>query len=130
MTGIMKRLSRISELLLAVIFLAGGINGLLLLLGGKALIPVNTGSEFARVLSNTCYILIPQKSAEITGGLLLLAGRFRFMALAALAPLIVAIVMYHVFDDTNILIVLALLTLYILALWGHQRSIGVLLRLN
>lgn len=124
----MKKIYRISEQLLAFIFLFGAVNGLLLPLGYQPLIPATPNSEFATVLAKTSYLFIPQKTVELLTGSLLLSGKFRFASLITLCPVITSILLYHLFDDRNILIAFSLLTLYIIALSGHQRSFAIFLK--
>jgi|GEM_PF-1810287 len=125
----MKKINLIAELLLGVTFIFGGINGLLLPLGYEAMIPVNPESEFATVLSRTNYIFILQKTVEFLAGICLLTRKFRFAALLALTPIVLSILLYHVFDDTSGLSIgLTVFILYLLSLPGHKESIQYILK--
>lgn len=123
-----KTLSKGAELLLGLAFLFGAVNGLMYILDLEAPIPVNPESELAMVLVKTRYIFLLQKLVELTAAVLLLLGRMRLAALIALAPIVACILLYHVFDDVNGLILLTLSVLYVLALSGHRHRLLQLLK--
>lgn len=124
----MKKVFFISELLLGITFVFGGINGLLIPLGQEAIIPVNPDSEFAVMLSQTNYIFVLQKIVELICGVLLLTRQFRFVSLIALTPIAASILLYHIFDDTeNLPIGITVFILYIVTIIGHKENIRSLL---
>ncbi|MGN7786627.1 hypothetical protein ACTJIJ_18985 [Niabella sp. 22666] len=123
-----KPLSRTAEILLGLSFLFGAFNGLIYFMGFEAPIPVNPDSELAVALAKTRYIFLLQKIVELVAAILLLLGKMRFAALIALAPIVACIVLYHLFDDLNWVILITLTVLYILALSGHQRSLLLFFR--
>lgn len=123
----MKKIISVTEFLLGLTFVFGGINGLLIPLGYDAIIPVNPRSAFATALSQTHYILIPQKLTELFCGMLLLVRRYRFISLVALAPIVISILLYHLFDDTGGLPVgIIVFLLYVVSLSGHKECLRVL----
>ncbi len=125
----MKKLFLIAELLLGITFVFGGINGLLVPLGHEAIVPVNPDSEFATILSQTNYIFILQKVVELSCGILLLTRKYRFISLLALSPIVISILLYHIFDDTNnLLIGISVFIIYIISLLGHKEEIGYLFK--
>ncbi len=127
----MKILYLITEVLLAITFIFGGINGLLLPLGYQPFIPANPASEFATILAKTDYIFILQKVVELLCGILLLIRKFRFVSLIALAPIVISIFVYHIFDDkANLHIGITVFVLFIIALLGHKKNIENLLKSN
>ncbi|WP_460683958.1 hypothetical protein [Niabella aquatica] len=127
----MKRIIFVSELLLGISFVFGAVNGLLIPFGYKAIIPVNPGSAFATVLSQTNYIFILQKLVELLFGILLLTRRLRFLCLVALAPIVVSILLYHLFDDTDGRPVgISVFILYAVSLSGHKESLYRLFQLK
>lgn len=127
----MKILYLITEILLAITFIFGGINGLLSPLGYQPIIPVNPESEFATVLAKTNYIFILQKVVELLCGTLLLIRKFRFVSLIALTPIVISIFLYHIFDDkANFHIGLTVFVLFIVSLFGHKKNIENLLKSN
>ena len=127
----MKKINNIAEILLGITFVFGGINGLLIPLGHEPILPVNPNSEFAKILSNTDYIFVLQKVIELCCGILLLSRKFRFVSLVALTPIVVSILLYHLFDETNnLLIGLIVFMLFTVSLVGHKKSIEFVLKQN
>jgi len=125
----MSRVYFTSELLLGFIFVAGGINGLLIPLGYDPVMPVNPESAFAVMLSQTGYIFILQKTVELSAGILLLARRMRWLALVALAPIVICILLYHLFDDTGGLAIgISAFVIYLVSLAGHKENLLSLLK--
>lgn len=125
----MSRVYFTSELLLGFIFVAGGINGLLIPLGYDPVMPVNPESAFAVMLSQTGYIFILQKTVELSAGILLLARRMRWFALLALTPVVVCILLYHLFDDTGGLFPgISVFVIYLVSLAGHKENLLSLLK--
>lgn len=125
----MNRIYFIAELLLGIAFVFGGINGLLIPLGYGAIFPVNPESAFAVMLSHTDYIFIPQKIVELSCGILLVTRRCRLVALVALTPIVVCILLYHLFDDMGGLPAgISIFILYTLSLAGHKK--GILFLIN
>lgn len=102
---------RIAELLLGVIFLGAGLNGYAVLFGFEAFAPT---SPAAMTFLGDGYFLALEKGVEIIAGILLLMRRFVPLTLIVLASIIVNIVAFHLFVDSNLL----LLALFITALEG------------
>ncbi len=127
----MKRFYSISAFLLGLIFLIGGINGVMLLLGVEPFFPVNSSSPLAVVLTETPYLFYAQKSVEFAAGSLLVLGVFRWPALLALAPLVVGIFLFHLFEDRERLGVgLGVLLLYVFAVLGYAEAFRALFKHN
>ncbi|MBX2952718.1 MAG: hypothetical protein KF870_09440 [Leadbetterella sp.] len=125
----MSRIYFTAELLLGLIFVCGGINGLLIPLGYDPVMPVNPESAFAVTLSQTGYIFILQKTVELCAGILLLARRMRRLALLALTPVVICILLYHLFDDTGGLAIgISVFVLYLISLAGHKQDLLSLLK--
>lgn len=125
----MSRVYFTAELLLGIVFVCGGINGLLIPLGYDPVMPVNPESAFAVVLSKTGYIFILQKTVELSAGILLLARTQRWLALVALTPIVICILMYHIFDDTGGLAIgISVFVLYLISLAGHKEDVLSLLK--
>lgn len=89
----MKALVLISRLLLGLILLSLGLNGLLNLIPLPS--PTGVAAQFFEALIVSHYILAVI-AIEVVAGALLLANRFVPLALAMLAPLLVNILLYHV----------------------------------
>ena len=75
---------------------------------------------FIGALVSSGYIY-PIAVLQVVGGLLLLIGRFVPLGLTLLGPVIVNIMLYHIFLDTSglpIAIVISILALFLL--WGYR----------
>ena len=91
----MKIVLLIARLLLGLIFLVFGLNGVLNFLSMGPM-PTGLAGQFvgALVLSHYFWVVA---ALQIAGGALLLANRFVPLALVLLGPVIVNILCYHVF---------------------------------
>lgn len=91
----MKLAIRIVQTLIGLIFVVFGINGFLNFLPAPD--PIHPFFELL-VTSNYIYVV---KALEVVGGLLLLANRKVAFGLVLLGPVVVNILLYHVFLDTR-----------------------------
>jgi putative oxidoreductase len=91
----MKIVTLIARLLLGLIFVVLGLNGFLNFLSMGPL-PSGLAGQFilALVLSHYFWVIA---ALQIAGGALMLLGRFVPLGLVLLGPVIVNIVLYHVF---------------------------------
>ena len=110
----MKHVYTVSRYLLGLIFFVFGVNGFLHFL------PPPEGAGDLPILVSSGYLAVV-KVLEITGGGLLLANRFPRLALVLLGPVIVNIVLYHLFFDpaTGVVGYLAF-GLSVVLLWGYR----------
>lgn len=109
----MKIFTRIASILLGLIFVVFGINGL------YTFIPVPEFSPFMKIMVDTNFI-IAIKLLEITGGLLLIINRYARLALVIIGPIIINILLYHLFiDHRNMLIGFVNMVLYVVAVIPH-----------
>ena len=116
----MKIIIRVAEVLLGAIFLGAGLNGYAVLFGFEPFAPT---SPAAMDFLESGYLLALEKGVEIIAGLLLIVGRFVPLALVLLASLIVNIFAFHVFVDSELLllaIVVALLEVFLA--WCYRDS--------
>ena len=103
----MKRVVQIASILLGLIFVVFGLNGL------YPFIPVPEYHPFMELMVSTGFIVIV-KILEIVGGVLLLIRRYVLLALLILGPIIFNIVLYHLLvDPRNMLVGFVNLALYI-----------------
>ena len=103
----MKRVVQIASILLGLIFVVFGLNGL------YPFIPVPEYHPFMELMVSTGFIIIV-KILEIVGGVLLLIRRYVLLALLILGPIIFNIVLYHLLVDArNMLVGFVNLALYI-----------------
>ena len=91
--------------ILGLIFTVFGLNGLLMALTGSGFIPMpempEKAGSFMGAMAATGYFLPVLKLVEIVGGVLLLVRRFVPLALVLLAPVIVQIVLFHLFLEPS-----------------------------
>jgi hypothetical protein len=111
----MKILAIIARILLGLAFTIFGLNGFLHFLHQPP--PSGLGGQFAGALfvSGYFYVIF---AIQLIGGLILLSGRFISLGLLLLGPVIVNILLFHIFLEHTglpIAIVVALLSLVLLA---------------
>ena len=103
----MKKIVQIASILLGLIFVVFGLNGL------YPFIPVPEYHPFMELMVSTGFIIIV-KILEIVGDVLLLIRRYVLLALLILGPIIFNIVLYHLLvDPRNMLVGFVNLALYI-----------------
>jgi hypothetical protein len=116
---------RMAELLLGVIFLGAGINGYVVLFGFEAFAPT---SPAAMDFLGDGYFLALEKGVEIIAGFLLIIRRFVPMALVVLASIIVNILAFHIFVDSDLLGLAVLVTgLEGILVWFYRENFRGLL---
>lgn len=121
----MNLLFRIAEILLGVIFLGAGLNGYVVLFGFEAFAPT---SPAAMQFLGDGYLLAMEKGVEIIAGILLLIRRYVPLALVVLASIIVNIVAFHIFVDSELLPLAILVALIeVLLTWFYRDSFKGLL---
>jgi putative oxidoreductase len=91
----MKIVALVSRILLGIIFLIFGANGLHPFLPSPQL-PPGLANQYVTALYQSQYFLVPF-GVQFLGGILLLVGRFVPLALAILGPVIVNILCFHIF---------------------------------
>ena len=116
---------RIAELLLGIIFLGAGLNGYVVLFGFEAFAPT---SPAAMEFLGEGYFLALEKGVEIIAGILLLIRRYVSLVLLVLASIIVNILAFHVFVDSNLLVLALLVTILEgILIWYYRDSFKGLL---
>ncbi|WP_245613714.1 DoxX family membrane protein [Alkalihalobacterium bogoriense] len=93
----MKKLLR---LFLGIVFLGAGLNGFLVIF---SIDPWIETSEQAMVLFQFNYLLVAVKSLEVLCGVLLCVNRYVPLALVLLSPILVNILLLHIFVDHSLL---------------------------
>lgn len=93
----MKIVSTIARYLLGVIFLVFGLNGFLHFIPMPPPASPLAGQLMGALFGSSYYVVI--FLLQITGGALLLAGRYVPLALTLLGPLVANIFLYHAFLD-------------------------------
>jgi uncharacterized membrane protein YphA (DoxX/SURF4 family) len=85
----------VSRVLLGLLLISGGVNNLLA--RNPVSNPTPEGDWFLGVLKQTGYLLHTVAFTEILVGVLLLSGYYLSLALAVIAPVMVNILLFHVF---------------------------------
>ena len=121
----MKILTIIVRILLGLMFVVFGLNGF------KQFIPMDPpppghGLEFAGALSATGYMKVVM-TLQLVGGALVLSGRFLPLGLLLLGPVIVNILLFHIFMEPKGLamaIVVSALAIFLLGRhWSAYASV-------
>jgi uncharacterized membrane protein YphA (DoxX/SURF4 family) len=123
----MKILTVIVRVLLGLMFVVFGSNAFLHFIPMPPL-PATPAGNFIAALSSTSY-LHAIAVLQIAGGLLLLIGRYVPLGLTLLGPIIVNIVLFHVFLDRSgfgMAAAVALMALFLL--WRYREAFAGLLR--
>ncbi|WP_200801587.1 hypothetical protein [Bacillus sinesaloumensis] len=115
----MKMVIRVIEVLLGLIFLGAGLNGYAVLFGFEPFAPT---SPAAMEFLGEGYLLAIEKGVEIMAGILLLIRRYVPLTLVVLASLIVNILAFHIFVDSDLLILALIVTLFEAILAWHYRE--------
>jgi uncharacterized membrane protein YphA (DoxX/SURF4 family) len=116
----MKIVILIARLLLGLIFVVFGLNGFLNFLSMGPM-PTGLAGQFigALVLSHYFWIVA---GLQVVGGLLLLANRFVPLGLVLLGPVIVNILLYHLFLNPAGMAPSILVTiLWFIVFYGHRQ---------
>src|SRR3982074_908334 len=116
----MKILVLIARLLLGLIFVVLGLNGFLNFLSMGPM-PTGLAGQFigALILSHYYWVVAV---LQIAGGLLLLSNRFVPLALVLLGPVIVNILLYHLFlNPAGIGPAILVTILWFIVFYGHRQ---------
>jgi len=117
----MKWILIIARVLLGLIFIIFGLNGLF------TFIPVPEFHPFMQQLVDSNLIVVV-KVLEITGGILLLTRRYTLFAIIILGPVVVNILLYHLLlDPRNMAAGFVNLVLYIIIVIGYWNHLKILL---
>lgn len=99
-----QKVIMISRILLGLIFVIFGSNGLMMVLTGTGFIPMPPPKpEVMEIMGGFFkigYLMPLVKSMQIVAGLLLLSNKFLNLAITLLGPIIVNILCVHIFIDT------------------------------
>ena len=116
----MKIVVLIARLLLGLIFVVFGLNGFLNFLSMGPM-PTGLAGQFIGALLLSHYYWVVAV-LQIAGGLLLLVNRFVPLALVLLGPVIVNILLYHLFlNPAGIALALLVTILWFIVFYGHRQ---------
>ena len=116
----MKIVTLIARLLLGLIFVVLGLNGFLNFLSMGPM-PSGLAGQFigALVLSHYFWVVA---ALQVAGGALLLVNRFVPLALVLLGPVIVNIILYHVFlNISGVALAIVVVILRFIVFYGHRQ---------
>ena len=89
----MKIATIVAQVLVGLVFVVFGSNGILNFLHAPPL-PPGQGADFARIMQDSHYTIFVG-AVQVIGGLLLLVNRFVPLGLTLLGPVIVNILLFH-----------------------------------
>jgi uncharacterized membrane protein YphA (DoxX/SURF4 family) len=108
-----------ARILLGLVFFVFGLNFFLHFIPTPPM--SGPSASFAGAMAATGYLFVLVKVTEVTGGVLLLSGRFVPLALALLAPVIVNIVAFHAFlAPSGLALPLVILLLEVFLAWSYR----------
>ncbi|MDX6557967.1 MAG: putative oxidoreductase [Blastocatellia bacterium] len=115
----MKILTLIARLLLGLIFVVFGLNGFLNFLKGP--MPSGLAGQFVGALFLSHYFWVIA-ALQIAGGVLLMVNRFVPLGLVLLGPVIVNIILYHVFlNQTGIAPAIVVTILWLIVFYERRQ---------
>jgi len=127
MTNAIRHAPTAARLLLGFVFFTMGLDGFL----GFVPKPPLEGASLAFIgaLVASGYVMPVVKAIEVVAGALLLGNRFVPLALALLAPILVAITGYHiVVAQEGVAVALVLLALEVSLAWAYRRAFAPMLQ--
>ncbi|MFL6210793.1 MAG: hypothetical protein ACJ74W_18220 [Pyrinomonadaceae bacterium] len=116
----MKILTLIAQLLLGLMFVVFGLNGFLNFLSMGPM-PAGLAGQFigALILSHYFWVIA---ALQVAGGALLLVNRFVPLGLVLLGPVIVNIILYHVFlNPTGIALAMVVTILWLIVFYAQRQ---------
>ena len=116
----MKIATLVARLLLGLIFVVFGLNGFLNFLSMGPM-PTGLAGQFIGALIASHYFWVVA-ALQIVGGALLLVNRYVPLALVLLGPVIVNILLYHVFlNPTGIVMAIVVAILWGIVFYSHRQ---------
>ncbi|HEX3229314.1 MAG TPA: DoxX family membrane protein, partial [Pyrinomonadaceae bacterium] len=116
----MKIVILIARLLLGLVFFVFGLNGFLNFLSMGPM-PTGLAGQFIGALFQSHYLWVVA-GLQVVGGLLLLVNRFVPLALVLLGPVIVNILLYHLFLNlAGIALAIVVTILWFIVFYGHRQ---------
>jgi len=116
----MKILTLIARLLLGLIFVVLGLNGFFNFLSMGPM-PTGLAGQFigALILSHYFWVV---SGLQVAGGALLLVNRFVPLGLVLLGPVIVNIILYHVFlNPAGVGLAIVVTVLWLIVFYAHRQ---------
>ena len=118
-----------SRILLGLIFLIFGSNGLMMVITGKGFIPMPPPNPKMAGFFTIAYLMPMVKSLQVLSAIFLLSNKFVNLALVFLGPIIVHILAIHVFIDlAGLPMAVFLIILYLIQLKSRWVDFSALLK--
>jgi putative oxidoreductase len=116
--------SLIARILLGLVFVVFGLNGFLHFMPGQ--LPGGLAGDFLRAMVQSHYDLFVS-AVELLSGVLLLANRYVILGLVLIGPVIVNILLFHIFLLPSGIFI----AIFVAILWGivalqHRQHLAVL----
>jgi putative oxidoreductase len=116
----MRILVLVARLLLGLLFLVFGLNGFLNFLNMGPM-PTGLAGQFIGALALSHYFWVVA-ALQVIGGVLLLVNRFVPLALTLLGPVVVNILLYHIFlNPTGYLFAIVVTILWFIVFYGYRQ---------
>ena len=116
----MKIVTLIARILMGLIFVVFGLNGFLNFLSMWPM-PTGLAGQFIGALLQSHYYFVVA-ALQVVGGLLLLVNRFVPLALVLLGPVIVNIILYHLFlNPAGVALAILVTILWLIVFYGHRQ---------
>ena|SRR5258708_1514114 len=123
----MKFIAAIARIILGCVFVFFGLNIFFQFLHMPPP-PSGPAGDFAKALFVSHYLYVVA-ALQVVGGLLCLVGRFIPLGLTLLGPVIVNILLFHIFlDRAGLPMAIAVSVLALIVLWHHRASFAGLLK--
>lgn len=111
--------THVVRVLLGLIFVVFGLNGFVVFIVPPEHSPA--GGRFIDLLVSSGYLYV-EKLLEVIAGALLLANRYVVLALVILGPLVVNILLFHLFLERHTLVAgLVPFAMWVWLVWVHRR---------
>jgi uncharacterized membrane protein YphA (DoxX/SURF4 family) len=122
----MKVIATIARVLLGLIFVVFGLNGFLQFM--KMPPPTGLAGDFIKALFMSGYFYVIA-ALQVAGGALCLVGRFVPLGLTLLGPVIVNILLFHIFlEPKGLPQALVVAVLALIVLWYHRQAFAGLVK--
>src|SRR5947207_15303757 len=116
----MKIVTTIARILLGLVFVVFGLNGFLNFISMGPM-PSGLAGQFVGALALSHYFWVVA-ALQVAGGALLLVNRFVPLGLVLLGPVIVNIVLYHVFlNPSGVALAIVVTILWFIVFFGHRQ---------
>ena|SRR5437588_3960242 len=116
----MKIVTLIARLLLGLIFVVLGLNGFFNFLSMGPM-PSGLAGQFVGALILSHYFWVVA-GLQVVGGVLLLVNRFVPLALVLLGPVIVNIILYHLFlNPSGVALAIVVVILWLVVFFAHRQ---------